>query len=175
MSRYRRLLDALGRVNPVPDAAEMADPDAAAQLAMGRPGSVLDWRISGEEYLAGDYRIRLIEPRKWEITHRGATIAYHPSRASAFVIVEDHCRDAIRRRDLIRLALTFVIAIAGWMTAGLVAEEMWVLALPVVLYFTLSSFIRFFAVLSRNVNDPYRRRMPWEKRPRGERLFFGKR
>ncbi|NNC91365.1 MAG: hypothetical protein HKN80_02610 [Acidimicrobiia bacterium] len=166
--------DAPGGVHGVGGAAGPDHPDAD-DVAMSVPGSILDWRVRGEDYLAGSYRIRLLEPRKWEVTHQGAVIAFYSSRKAAFGIAEDHWREAIRRRDLIRLALTFVLAFSAWMIAGLLVEELWVLALPVVLYFTLSSFIRFFAVFSRNVNNPYRRRLPWEKHPRGDRLFFRKR
>ncbi len=171
MSRTNQLLDRLGRANPVPDPADLADSDVAAELAMRRAGSVLNWDISDGEYQADGYRIRLVEPGNWEITFRAAVIAFNGSRKAAFRIAEDHRRQAIRRRDLIRLALTFVLTIAGWIGAGLIARELWVLALPVVLFVSFATLIRFFAVLSRNVMDPYRRLLPWEKRSWRRRLF----
>lgn len=159
----------------VADAVDLGHSDTAVEQSMTKAGSILDWNIRGDDYVADGYRIRLLQPRRWEISHEGAVIAYHFSRKEAFGIVEDHYRDTIRRRDLIRLGFTFVLAILAWIALGSMMEELWVVGLPFVFYVALSSFIRFLAVFSRNASDPYRRRLPWEKRPRPDQLFFGRR
>ncbi len=164
-----------GGIRRIVDVVDPDDFGTAVEQAIEKAGSVLDWSIRGGDYVADDYRIRLLEPRRWEISHGGAVIAYHFSRNEAFGIVEDHYRDSVRRRDLMRLGLIFVLAILVWIGLGSMMEELWVLGLPFVVYFALSSFIRFFAVFSRNANDPYRRRLPWERSPRPDRLFFGRR
>ena len=142
--------------------------DHAAE-GLPRPGSVLEWGVERDEYLADGYRIRLLAPAKWEITHRGSVLSTSKSLKMAFSIVERHRRRALRKRDLIFygtvvfLSLFIGLAIGEAVTAG---NGVWVLALVPVLFLGVSALVRFTATLGGNLDDPYRRRLPWERRLR---------
>lgn len=173
------LLASLRRSNPMPTPEHLVESDAARALAFRSPLSLLDWRIIGEnEYEANPYRIQLAAPGRWEITFRGTPLAHHHSLKSAFAIVERHYRESIRRRDLLRLGgvvlgvlllLTaidqYVAKITDWRfdPHGEGITLFWLVVMFVAIFMGLSALIRFFAVLSRNVNDPYRQRAPWER------------
>ncbi len=161
------LLNVLQDTNPIPDPVELEDSDEARELALRRPGSVIAWRVIGDEYHGDGYRIRLLEPRKWEITRRGRLLEHHHSLKAAFAIVEHDRREALRRRDLVFYATTAVLAAIGLILTAYYYDRgnvFWVPGILAVLYVGLSAVVRFFANLSRNINDPYRRRLPWERR-----------
>lgn len=174
MSNDSNLLRVLRRTNPVPEPEALVDSAAAEELALKKPGSVVNWRVRGDEYLGDGYRIRLLEPRRWQITYRDAVLAYHHSLKTAFATVERHRRRAMRRNDLLRLAAVFVLVVLGSAAAFEFFEprSLWgALALAGVFYVAVSTLIRFLAILSGDVNDPYQRAMPWERRRWWQRLL----
>lgn len=160
------LMAVLQRSNPVPDPEQLADSDEAKELALRRPGSVLDWQIEDDDYVGDGYRISLLAPSNWEITHQDRHLAYDQSRRSAFAVVERHRREALRRFDLIKWAEVMVGALLVWLVANqLIAPGIawWLLAF-VLLFVGISTLVRFGAALSRSVVDEYRRPLPWERR-----------
>lgn len=175
MNTDEGLLEALGRANPVLDPEDLVDSYAASELAMRKHDSVLDWRAEGNDYIADGYRIRLRQQGGWEMSLRGAVIGSDESLKDAFGLVEHHRRRALRRRDLRRYALTFVLAVmAGGVIVGVVDEvgELFLWGAFVLLVFiALRSLARINAAWSGNPYDPYRRRLPWERRSWGERLL----
>ena len=104
MTRDSKLLTILHRSNPVPAPQTLVGSDVARELALKKPGSVIDWRERDDEYIGDGYRIRLLEPQKWQITYRDYLLAYHPSLKAAFSMVERHRRETLRRRALLRYA-----------------------------------------------------------------------
>lgn len=171
-----RLLDTLGRANPVPDSNDLIGSDVADELASRKPDSVLDWTMTAGEYRAKGYRIHLLGESEWEITHKGTTLGSTERLTWAFSVAELHRGQAIRRRDLIRHGLTFLLAIlAGGAIIAVVDEAkqlyLWV-AYVLVFSVTVGSSVRFYAALTGTVDDPYRRLLWWERRRRWrERLF----
>lgn len=174
MTRESKLLTILHRSNPIPELETLVDSDAARELASKRPGSVIDWQARDDEYFGDGYRIRLLEPRKWQITHRDRLLAYHQSQKAAFSMVERHRREALRRQDL--LLYSGIFAVAAVVAAAMVpfigrGNAFPVLILGVLVFAAISALIRFTAVLSRSVTDPYRRTLPWERGSRWRRLL----
>ena len=161
----------LQQSNPVPDPAELADSDEARELAMRRPGSVLDWHIHDDEYVGDGYRIRLLEPEKWEVTHRETVLETPRSLKRAFAKVERHRRDTLRRRDLWVWGSLFVAALVTGISVSQLAPAASIAVLPVVFFVGISALIRVAAALSRSVTDPYQRRLPWEPKPWWRRLL----
>jgi len=177
MKTDQSLLSVLGRANPVSDPGDLVGSDAANELARRKPDSVLDWSISGDDYVADGYRIRFLAGNDWEIIHKETTLGSAEKLTWAFSIVEHHRREAIRRRDLIRYGLTFVLAIiAGGVIISVVDElQQLYLWLTFVFLFAiaLASSVRFYAALHGSIEDPYRRLLWWERRRRWrERIFL---
>jgi hypothetical protein len=132
-----------------------------------RPMSWLDWAQDDEEYVGGDYRIRLIGPGRWQVLHRGSHLAYDPSLQSAFSVAEHHHRELLRRRDLM---VWGGVLLASILVSGLVEMisrtlDIWAVpVLAIALYAGVSAVVRMYAAATRNRFDPYRRRAPWEPR-----------
>lgn len=171
-----QLLETLGRTNPVLDPDDLIGSDAADELATRKPDSLLDWSIRGDGYVADHYRIRFLGESDWKITYKGTNLGSAEKLKWAFSVVEHHHREAIRRRDLIRYGLTFVLAIlAGGAIIAVVDEvqQLWLWPAYVLLFATaLGGAVRFYVTLTGNLDDPYRRPLPWERRRRWrERIF----
>ncbi|NNC93223.1 MAG: hypothetical protein HKN80_12110 [Acidimicrobiia bacterium] len=136
------------------------------------PMSWLDWVKEGDEYVGGEYRIRLIEPYRWEVLRKGKPAFFDTRLSGALARTEDHYRDRLRVRDL----LTWSAVLAGSVLLGVVVElsrdaiGLWGFPLQAAaLYVGMSAIVRFYAALTRNRFDPYRRRAPWERRFRRRR------
>lgn len=144
--------------------AEVRSPDPL------RPMSWLDWRQDGNEYVGGQYRIRLLGPFQWQVLLAGEHLLYHESRAGAMDDAEAHYREQLRRRDM---GVYGLIGLLALVTISLIVEfipfnTLWSLLLfALVVYVGLTSLGRFTAAATRNRLDPFRRRAPWE--PRGWR------
>ena len=139
-----------------------------------RPASLLDWRQEPgtERYVGGAYEIVLVEPRKWDVRHRGEHVGYDESREASFQMAERHHRDALRRRDLLTWGTVAMAAFLGVSAVYAGVERgslLWVLVLAALFYACIAGIIRFVAALSRNPANPYRRRDPWERRRRRRR------
>ena len=131
-----------------------------------RSMSLLDWRRTDDGYAGGDYRIRLAKPGCWEIDHRGEPVASTGSLKLAMTKAEFDYRERLRRRDLARSALafaTFAWALLG-MASAWTAQLWFVVLFSILVGGLLTSLARFVGAASFSFNDPYRRRLPWEKR-----------
>lgn len=133
------------------------------------PMSWLDWERDGDEYAGGSYRIRLIEPHRWEALREGKHIFYDTRLSNALVRTEEHYRNRLRVRDLFTWSAVFaasillVVALDKWRdNVGLWGY----LLLVVAMFASMSAVVRFYAAATGNRFDPYRRRAPWEKRRR---------
>ena len=131
------------------------------------PMSWLDWEQDGDEYVGGEYRIRLLAPRRWEVLHGNSHLAYDESLRSALAEAEHHHVERLRLRDL---KVWGAVLAASILVSGIVeltsrAMEMWAVPiLAIALYAGTSAIVRIFAAATRNRFDPYRRRAPWEPR-----------
>lgn len=132
-----------------------------------RPMSWLDWHEDVDGFAGGDYRIRLLEPFRWEVSRAGRHVLFHETRSGAMDEAETHYREGLRRRDMWVFGL--IALLAG--TAVLLAiafvplDDLWrVLLFALLVHVVLSSLGRFVAAATRNRLDPYRRRAPWEPR-----------
>ena len=132
------------------------------------PMSWLEWRREGDdEYAGGAYRIRLIEPYRWEVLHGGRHLFYDRSLNSSLTRADHHYRDGLRRRDLMMWFTLFVasIGLAALVETTRETLELWgVPLLALAMYGSVSAVVRFYAAWTRNRFDPYRRRAPWESR-----------
>ena len=134
-----------------------------------RPASLLDWWQVGDELRGGPYRIRLIEPHRWEISRDGIVVAEEPTRSSSLHRAELHHREVLRRRDIvvwsgvILLSVAAVAALAEWVER---ATIVWVGVLALAMFVGVSGVVRLVAALTGSRHDPYRRKAPWEKRRR---------
>ena len=132
-----------------------------------RPMSWLDWSQDGDEYAGGDYRIRLLGPRRWEVLHCDVHIAFDPSLQSALSVAEHHHRERLRLRDLKVWGGVLVVSIlvAGIVEMTLRTLDVWAVpVLAIAFYAGISAIVRLSAAATRNRFDPYRRRAPWEPR-----------
>ena len=133
-----------------------------------RPMSWLDWRQDGEEYIGGQYRIKLLAPHKWQVLLGGEHLRVHKRRAGAMDEAETHQPEGLRRRDMGVYGLIGLLALAAisLMVEFIPFNTLWSLLLfALLVYVGLTSLGRFTAAATRNRLDPYRRRAPWE--PRG--------
>ena len=128
-----------------------------------RPTSLLSWREAEEGFVGGDYRIRLLGPYQWEISHRGRVLEINRSRRAAFEVVEDHFRARMRLRDSVRWA---GVALGAAVVGGIAASwpnlhAAWLVGiLSAAMFAGVSALVRMVAALTGNRNDPYRRREP---------------
>lgn len=137
------------------------------QLPVEVPAGLLRWHRDGADYVAGRYRIALIEPRRWEIGYRGDPIGHDPSLKASLRLAEQHRRKVLRKRDAIAWgALVAVVSAVGAMAHGVltVGTIPWYLVMVVLAWTAVSALVRMVAALTANPRDPYRRRLPWERR-----------
>ncbi len=142
------------------------------QFPVEPPAGLLAWSRDGADYLAGRYRISLLEPSRWEISYRGDPIDHDPSLRASFRIAELHWRKVLRKRD----AIAWGALIVGATAAGAIANAVlgvgnipWYLVMIVLVWVAVSALVRMVSALTDNPRDPYRRRMPWERRGRVRR------
>jgi hypothetical protein len=125
----------------------------------------LRWAADGDDLVAGRYRLRLLERRRWEATHGGRLLGHYTHRSVAQAAMGHHHRE---RRRIRRIAWWATLAGASLVVAAFVAgrlaspEGFLVFAASVWLF--LASVARCVAAVSRNLLDPYRPREPWEPR-----------
>lgn len=79
------------------------------QLDMKPPGSILNWRIFDDGFIADGYRILHLGPRNWLVTHDDSIVGCYGRLKTSFVSAERHRRQSIRS-DRIR---TTVVTVAG--------------------------------------------------------------
>ena len=145
---------------------------APTTLPTDRPPSLLPWQEHDDGFAAADYRIRLLGPYQWEISHRGRVLDINSSRRAAFEAVEDHYRRRLRFRDTAKWAIVAATAaVVGAVAAswpGL--HALWLVAVvSAAIFVWVSAFMRLVATITGNRNDPYRRRDPWERGRRRRR------
>lgn len=161
----------------MPDTAHVLEAVWGDTVPYDRPASRLSWRRRDDEYFGGDYTVALVAPHRWEVFYRGYHESFQPTRALALTRAEDHHKEVVRKRDLVRLGIIGVVSLTT--TFALYAIDSpgsWVLALQfaiaILLFVGFSAIAMFQATLFRNRRDPYRRREPWEGKPRRiERLL----
>ncbi len=129
--------------------------------------SWLDWSQDADEYAGGEYRIRLVEPYRWEVLHRGAHLRFDTRLSSALAQAEHHFGERLRAHDLVGWGLILLgsVAAIALMGATVGLTRLWSIpVLCVLLYVGLSAMARLFAAASRDRYNPYRRRAPREPR-----------
>ncbi len=158
------MMTLLQESNPVPDPVELIDSPEGQALATRRPNSIIDWYDVEGEYAGDGYRIRNVEPRDWEVLHRGKVLRHTTKQSSAFSVVEHHRREALWRRDLRVRASVALLAIVAFFVLAAFAEVpgIWFAGL-IVVGIGFVATVRFLSVLNRHVDDPYRRPPPWER------------
>lgn len=127
------------------------------------------WRLEGTGYAGGDYRIVLLAPRRWEISHRGTPIGHEPSLKTSFQIAEHHRRETLRGRDTVAWGVLATVATVAAIAVRLAVSEInlaWFVVLIVLSAVALTALVRMFSSLAGHPSDPYRRRLPWERRGR---------
>ena len=132
------------------------------------PMSWLEWRREGDEYAGGDYLVRLVEPYRWEVLRAGRHLFYDRSLNSSLTRADHHYRDRLRIRDLIVWTAVLIASIGLGVVVEITRDtlDLWgVPLLALAMYGGGAAVVRFYAALTRNRFDPYRRRAPWE--PRG--------
>ena len=109
--------------NPVPDPEALVGSSAAAELAMRRPESIIDWHHEGEGYAGDGYRIQLLEPGTWQVTSRRKDLGGHRSLKLAFAVAERHRRAALRRRSLVIWGALTLMLLTATAVAASYSEE----------------------------------------------------
>lgn len=158
------IMTVLVQSNPVPDPVELVDSPEGRALAMRRPESIIDWQASNGEFEGAGYRIRHLTSKDWEVAHRGKVLKHTTRQSSAFSVVEHHRRESLWRRDLMmRAAVAFLAIIAFFVLAAFSnIPGVWFLGI-IVIGIGFAGTVRFFSILNRHVDDPYRRPLPWER------------
>lgn len=139
-----------------------ASPKAAESI---RPMSLLSWQGTDDGYTGGDYLISLLRPGCWEIRYRDEPVTTTDSLKLAMTRVEFHFREQLRKRDVVTWGIWLVI----WTVGLIVLISKWpsrigsILLFTVLVYGWLSAFTRLIAATGWSHNDPYRRRLPWER------------
>ena len=136
------------------------------------PMGWLTWVRDGDDHVSGPYRVRLVEPHRWEVLRDNRHLFFAPRLSAALTLADHHHRDRLRAIDLI---IWTAVLLASTGVAGVVElagdrAGLWVIPLlALAVYGAISAVVRIYAALSRNRFDPYRRRAPWEKHRRGKR------
>ena len=139
--------------------------------------SWLDWSRDGQEYVAGRYRIRLVEPHRWEVLDDGQHLRFDERLSSALAWGGHHYIEALRRRDMIVSSLVVVASVVVLLLFGVASgfdTAVMAAAIPVSSIIGLSGLARFLGAATRNRYDPYRRRAPWEPRKWWEQDTLGR-
>ena len=165
------IMSIVGEANPLPDPQTLVGSNEADELALRRPESIIQWHAAENGYTGNGYHIRLAEPFGWDVTLDGNPYAEHQSLKAAFSDVERHYRRSLELRNLkiwgVVLAVTVLAAFGIVALPG--GEGNILLALPV--FVGVSGLIRVFAIVLGDINDPYKRRLPWERQPWWKRVF----
>lgn len=66
-----------------------------------RPMSWLKWSRDGDQYIGGEYVIRLVEPYRWEVLHRGIHLRFEPKLNTSLAQAEHHHIERLRIHDLV--------------------------------------------------------------------------
>jgi hypothetical protein len=136
------------------------------------PMSWLDWARAGDEYVGGQYRIRLVEAYRWEVLRDGKHLFFDARLSGALVRAEDHYRDWLRIRDLATWGAVLVAATVLGIMVGSVREALGLrgyLVLVLAMSGSMVALVKFHAAATGNRSNPYRRRAPWERRSRHRR------
>lgn len=147
----------------------------AEHLALQPPGSMLEWRIYDDGFIAGDYRIHLLGPKRWQVELSGEPIGEYASLRTAFSSAEHHLHETSRRSTMIRHGIVVVLAMLGWLAIDLIfgMTGIWWLALvafPVVAIGVIS-LERCVAASNGNLHNPHYPSVDWKPRPRSKRRF----
>jgi hypothetical protein len=135
-------------------------PETEEQI--GDASNRLRWVRDEDDLVAGRYRIRLLEPGRWETTYRERPLRLDPRRSMAVAGAEHHYRGTQRIQQIVRwgslAGVAFVVAAVATHWFSLLS----VLLLAVAVWVVLGSAVRVFAAANRSLLDPYRFRDSWE-------------
>ena len=138
------------------------------QLDMQPPGSILDWRIYDDGFIADDYRIVLTGPQAWDVRRSGKSVGTYRSLRTAFVSAEHDYRESLRLQSLKRHGILFGLSVLAWLAVdivfGMTGVGLWVLALFPIVYIGMRSLVRGIAALPGNAHNPYAS-VPYDHRP----------
>ena len=138
----------------------------ADHLDLKPPGSVLDWHIFDDGFIAGDYRIRLLGPERWQVTCDEATVGEYRRLKTAFSTCEHHARDVLRRRAVVRHGVVAALAFVAWLLVdaafGLTGIGYFALALFPVVFVGIRALVRCLASTAGNIDNPYLPRIGWD-------------
>ena len=128
--------------------------------------SWLDWTREGDEYVGGEYRIRLVGPACWEVLLRNEHIQFDDRLSSALARAGHHHIEAVRRRDMVKWSLVMVGSLLAVLFVAAIDPDQGVTLVVggIASILGLTGFARFSGAATRNLYDPYRRRAPWEPR-----------
>jgi hypothetical protein len=136
------------------------------------PMSWLDWSQDGDDYVGGDYRVRLRRPFCWEVLLRGKHLFSAPGLHAALVGADRHHRERLRAHDLTAWGVVLAFSVLTVALVEIVGDRagLWSVALlGTALYAGISALVRLYAAFTRSSFDPYRRPAPWESRHRWRR------
>jgi len=92
----------------------------ADHLDLQPPGSMLDWRIYDDGFIAGNYRIHLLDARRWQVMCDDDVVGEYRSLKTAFATCEHHLRNGLRRSAIQRHGLVAVLALVAWLLVDVV-------------------------------------------------------
>lgn len=131
----------------------------ADHLDLQPPGSVLDWHIYDDGFIAGDYRIHLVAPKRWAVVCDGSDLGEYRSLRTAFSSCEHHVREVRRRSAVIRYGAIAALAFAAWLMIDAAFAMTRVgyisVALFPVVFVGVGALVRCLASTAGNVNNPY--------------------
>jgi hypothetical protein len=128
--------------------------------------SLLGWRNTNDEYMGGNYRIRLVRAGCWEIRYRSEPVAMADGLKLAMSRAELDYRERLRNRDVVGWGTSSAVfgVVLLWMASTWTNEVGFFFLFTALFWGLLNTLTRFIAATGWSQNDPYRRRLPWERR-----------
>lgn len=127
------------------------------QLDMRPPGSILDWRIFDDGFIADGYRVLHLGPRNWLVTHDESIIGCYGRLKTAFISAERHRRQVIRLERVKSMIATVSACALSWLLLIHVLEwqapAVWIL-FPITLI-GASAVVKAIARLAGNPATSY--------------------
>ena len=116
------------------------------------PMGWLTWVRDGDDFVSDQYRIRLIEPYRWEVIREGRHLFFDSRLSGALTRADHHHRDRLRVRDLITWSLVLMGAILVGVGVELAGDllGLWIIPLLTLgVYGAVSAIVRLNAAASR--------------------------
>jgi hypothetical protein len=141
----------------------------ADQLDLQPPGSALDWYLYDDGFIAGDYRIHLMEPGRWQVMCDGVAIDEYHSLKTAFVTCERHAGHQRRRTTVMRYGTVAALAVVAWFLVDAATRVTGIgyfaLALVPVVFVGFAALVRCVAAASGDPSNPYAPQRRFASRP----------